>query len=141
MTKYGTTSASKLALEAQKVGHDITHTTISQIRKGNYQVQRPKRQTLEAIAYLAGVPEGVAYKAAGLGERQAPFAEQLPEDADLLDPIQRRAVLGVIRAFISTIKSSDTTHSGHTAEGTAYLTEEDLLSPDELPPSDQASGD
>lgn len=90
---------SNLEVIAKRGGHEIVATTINGIRSGAYN-SRPKRKTLEALAFLAGVVPEVAYEAADLPVPGPPFAEQLPEGVDLLSPREREAAIGVLRAMV-----------------------------------------
>lgn len=101
--RRGTTSTHKLARIAREAGHGISHSTIASIRKGSYP-SAPGIETLDALAFLAGVPERVAREAAGLPVSEVPFARQLPPDVDLLRGDQRDAVLKVIRLFVDAEK-------------------------------------
>lgn len=83
---------------AKQQGLDLSYTTVDRILVGKYR-SIPKPATLDALAVLAGVPKERVYKAAGVPMPMAPFAEQLPPDADLLTPLQRDAVLAVVRQF------------------------------------------
>lgn len=127
--RHGTTSTPKLAEIAQKKGHKLNHTTISQIRSGKYRSE-PAEDTLRAIAFLAGVPYRVAYEAAGLGVLNSPFVDQLPRDVDRLTPKQRTAVLAIIRLLIDAEKAVreaqriDTAGGRVNGEGVAFVTED-----------------
>jgi hypothetical protein len=143
MTHREVQSSAALSRIGKAAGYSITHTTIAGIRNGTYS-WTPERATLEAIAYLAGVPFAVAYEAAGLGAPAPgkPFAEQLPLDADKLNARQRDVVIEVIRALIEAQETHRTERPNQTPvritdtdESDAYLTEKDLNGPDELTPS------
>lgn len=96
MSRHKATRGAELARLAQDNGHRIVATTINAIRRGTYR-STPERPTLEAIAFLAGVPIRVAYHAAQLKAPGRPFAEELPADVDLLDEDER----DVIKRFIT----------------------------------------
>lgn len=93
-------SIRQLSTEAKKAGTPISHTTLAELRGGSYN-NTPGKPVLRAIAYLAGVSEETAYAAGGVPNLHLqPFGEQVEEaGGDSLDPEERRAVLGVIRAF------------------------------------------
>ena len=84
---------------AAKHGLTLTYTTFDNIYSGKY-MSTPKRETVDALAYLAGVTKDKAYTAAGLPLPQAPFAEQLPPDVDTLDADQRRVLIEMARVLV-----------------------------------------
>ncbi len=92
-------SARELARRAQDRGYRITATTLSAILAGTYK-SRPSRETLQAIAWLAGVHEDEAFTAAGLPVPGPPFADELPPGVDNLSPRKRRAVIDLLRVLI-----------------------------------------
>ncbi|OZE39071.1 hypothetical protein CH278_01945 [Rhodococcus sp. 05-2254-5] len=61
--RHNDASGRRLAEIAQAAKHDLSHATLNRIRTGKYK-SRPSDATLEAIAFLAGVDNGVAYTAA-----------------------------------------------------------------------------
>lgn len=128
MAKRRLTSTNALAKAGQKAGHQVTHTTLSQIRAGTYR-SIPKRSTLEALAWLAGVPYETVHEAAGLGKPRPSFAEQVPDDADVLTPKQRAAAIGMIRALADAQreleKALGIVAPEHMVE-TAHITDSDL---------------
>lgn len=89
---------------AEQRGLDLSYTTVDKILTGKYR-STPKPATLDALALLAGVEREDVYRAAGVPMPMAPFAEQLPPDADLLTPLQRDAVLAVVRQFTQVNKA------------------------------------
>ena len=93
-------SGRKLAELAQRQGFALVSTTVNQIRSGAYKSQ-PAEDTLKAIAWLAGVPERVAYEAAGRRMPGKPFAEDLPPGVDNLGPRERRAAVEMLRALVA----------------------------------------
>lgn len=100
MDKRGTTSGRRLAELARGHGFEVTHTTINQIRSGSYKF-RPSEDTIEAFAWLAGVPAETAYAAAGRRAPGRPFAEDLPPGVDNLGPRERKAAVELLRAFVA----------------------------------------
>lgn len=84
---------------AAKNGIKITTTTINAIRQGTYKYT-PKAETLRALAWLAGVDEGVAFAAAGQPVPGPPFAEELPPGVDRLSPKSRRAAIDMLRVLV-----------------------------------------
>lgn len=99
LDRHNATSGSELARLAKNNGYSIVHTTINHLRAGTYR-SRPGRETLRAIAWLAGVPERVAYTAAGQPIPGKPFAEELPPNADLMSPEERDLVIRTIRMIL-----------------------------------------
>lgn len=84
---------------AAKHGLTLTYTTFDNIYSGKY-MSTPKRETVDALAYLAGVTKKTAYVAAGLPLPLSPFAEQLPPDVDTLDADQRRVLIEMARVLV-----------------------------------------
>lgn len=123
--RHGTTSTPRLAEIARARGFKMVHTTLSRIRKGTYGYTTSK-DTIRALAFLAGVRYSVAAKAAGLGTLSAPFADQLPRDVDLLTPKQRTAVLGIVRALIDAEQAVRAAQAQPIGDDVAFVTEEDL---------------
>lgn len=93
-------SGRQLGEIAHRHGWDIDRTTINHLLAGTYN-SRPGRRTLDAIANLAGVTPRQVHEAAGRSYPETRFAEQLPPDVDELSPVQRRAVISVIRAMVN----------------------------------------
>jgi hypothetical protein len=84
---------------AAKNGHQLTATTINQIRQGIYKSQ-PRESTIRAIAWLAGVSDKVAFTAAGQPVPGPPFAEELPPGVDNLPPKARKAAIDMLRVLV-----------------------------------------
>lgn len=84
--------------EAKRRGLTLSYTTVDRIIAGTYK-SRPKGETIAALAELSGYTEEQVRQAAGLAPQLRSFAEDLPPDADLLSPDQRRVVLDVVRQF------------------------------------------
>lgn len=84
--------------EAKRRGLTLSYTTVDRIIAGTYK-SRPKGETIAALAQLSGYSEEQVRRAAGLAPQMRSFAEDLPPDADLLSPDQRRVVLDVVRQF------------------------------------------
>lgn len=93
-------SGRKLAEMAQKQGYALVSTTVNQIRSGAYKSQ-PSEDTLKAIAWLAGVPDRVAFEAAGRRMPGKPFSEDLPPGVDNLGPKERKAVVEMLRTLVA----------------------------------------
>lgn len=93
------TSGRQLGLMARDRGFSVTGTTINQIRSGTYH-SVPSPDTVRAIAWLAGVPESVAFTAAGQTVPGPPLGEELPPGADNLPPKARKAVIEYTRVLI-----------------------------------------
>lgn len=97
LLRHHTQSINQLAKIGQRADYNITQTTLSQIHNGTYR-SRPKRATLEAIAYLAGVTIGDAHRAADLPPPGVPY--QPPPGADRLTAKERDIVNAVIRGLL-----------------------------------------
>ncbi|MEB3064373.1 hypothetical protein [[Mycobacterium] zoologicum] len=91
-------SGRRLADLAQRAGHDISHATLNRLRQGTY-ASRPTDASIRAIAYLAEVPETVAFAAVGV---RPPAADQyqVPIEAQRMSTRQRRALDELLRAFV-----------------------------------------
>ncbi|MCK8674293.1 hypothetical protein M1M07_24665 [Rhodococcus sp. HM1] len=89
-----------LADLARKNGFEITHGTVNSIRSGAYK-SRPSDGTIRAIAWLAGVGEETAFRAAGRTPPGRPFADDLPPGVDELEPRQRKAAVEMLRAMVA----------------------------------------
>ncbi|CQD16732.1 hypothetical protein BN970_03575 [Mycolicibacterium conceptionense] len=100
VTRHNGASGRRLADIAQQAGHDISHATLNRLRQGAYASQ-PTDASIRAIAYLAEVPETVAFAAVGV---RPPMSEQyqLPAEAQRMDTRQRRALDELLRAFVVT---------------------------------------
>lgn len=98
--RHGGVRGRALDRVAKKAGLTLSYTTVDRILAGTY-TSTPSRNTLEALAVLAGVGEEIVFRAAGLPIPMGSFAEQLPPDADLLDGPQRDAVIAVVRQFVA----------------------------------------
>lgn len=96
--RHGGASGRRLADLAQQAGHDISHATLNRLRQGAY-ASRPTDASIRAIAYLAEVPETVAFAAVGV---RPPAADQyeVPAEAQRMNTRQRRALDELLRAFV-----------------------------------------
>ncbi|WP_163275365.1 hypothetical protein [Cellulomonas iranensis] len=92
-------SGRELARLAESRGFKITFTTLNAIAAGTYK-SRPSDETVRAIAWLAGVSNEVAFRAAGLRVPGPPFADELPPGVDNLSPEARKAVIGILRVLV-----------------------------------------
>lgn len=102
------TSGRELDRLAKAKGLKIVYTTINALAAGTYK-SRPSAATLDALAALAGMPREVVYEAARLPAPGPAFADELPPDVDQLRPHQRRAVIEVIRSFLTDIEEARST--------------------------------
>lgn len=93
------TSVRQMSFTAQKNGYRVTATTLNQIRNGSYK-SKPSKETLAAIAWLAGVDETLVFAAAGQPVPGPPLADELPPGADLLSPKSRKAVVEMVRVLV-----------------------------------------
>lgn len=102
----GVTSGRALADLTTGREHTIDRTQVNQILAGTYKSElRPS--TLRAIAWLAGVDEAEAFAAAEQPVPGPPFAKELPPKADYLTPMQRDAVITVIRALLGSAEQEE----------------------------------
>lgn len=88
-----------LADLATSNGFNLNRSTVSRILSGTY-IARPANDTIRAVAWLAGVSERVAFEAAGRPQPGPSFVDELPEDADLLTPRERRIVIDLVRVLV-----------------------------------------
>ncbi len=93
------TSVRQLGFMAQERGYKVTGTTIGHIRAGTYKYT-PTRDTLAALAWLAGVHEDRAFIAAGLPIPGPPLADELPPGVDNLSPRARRIIIDLARHLV-----------------------------------------
>lgn len=98
--RHGGASGRQLAETARAAGYSIDRTQINHILAGAYKSEL-KPKTLDAIAYLSGWKKADVYALAFVPMPGTPFAAEIPEDADVLSPAQRRVVQAVIRQFIA----------------------------------------
>ena len=122
--RHQTSSGAKLARIARDNEFKIVATTINHIRAGTYR-PRPGKQTLEALAFLAGVPPRVAYDAAGLPAPGPPFAQELPDGVDYLSPKERDLVIRLCRVLLDRHELDIEKPEGHKV-GTSELRKEAL---------------
>lgn len=87
-----------LGRAAEQRGLTLSYTTVDKIRAGTY-MSTPSPKTLEALSVLSGESLRTVYDAAGLPMPRSSFADNLPPDADLLEPEQRKVVYDVVRAL------------------------------------------
>ena len=99
-------SGRKLSLLAQKHGFSLNYTTLNSIRSGTYKA-RPSEDTLRALAWLAGVPEEVAFTLAGRRAPGPPLAEELPPGSDYLSPKARKVVIDLLRVLVTAEQGDD----------------------------------
>jgi hypothetical protein len=88
---------------AEAADYSMAYTTFNKFLNGTY-AARPSRKTLDALAYLAGVPAERVYDAAGRDYPTAKVADMLPPDVDSLTIDQRNVLVDVARAFLKTNK-------------------------------------
>ncbi|MCT1366585.1 hypothetical protein M4D50_01035 [Rothia sp. p3-SID1597] len=99
-------SGRRLAALAQQHGFELTHTTFNHLRAGTYKA-RPSEDTLRALAWLAGVPETVAFTLAGRPTPGPPLAEELPPGSDNLSPKARKVVIDLLRVLVTAEQGDD----------------------------------
>lgn len=88
----------QLDKKAKKDGLKITYTTINSMAAGTYD-SIPSVETVEALIALADYPRELVYLVAGVPMPLKPLADDLPPDADSLEPKQRKVVIDAIRQF------------------------------------------
>lgn len=110
-------SGRSLAAAAERAGHKITHTTVNQLAAGTYKFT-PSAETIRAVAWLAQVPEKVAFAAAGVPMPGPPFADELPPGVDNLSPRSRRAAVEVLRALVEAEQKAGGEHDQRSAPRT-----------------------
>lgn len=98
--RHGTDSGRELERIAQAGGFRIVHTTINAIRAGSYK-SSPSERTLKAIAFLANVPDRVAFEAVGRQPHERPFVDDLPPGVDDLLPSERRVAVEMLRLMVT----------------------------------------
>ncbi|MEJ9078811.1 hypothetical protein WKY82_10350 [Gordonia malaquae] len=81
-------------------GLRLNRTTASRIARGTHGGDA-EDGTIRAIALVAGVPDHVAFTAAGRRTNGPAFAEQLPAGIDDLDPRERRVALDLLRVLVA----------------------------------------
>ncbi len=85
---------------AKTRGYQISYSVINGLRAGTYR-SKPSKDKLDALAWLAGVKRERVFAAAGLPLPGPSFADELPDEADLLSRAQREAILGVVNAMLT----------------------------------------
>jgi hypothetical protein len=95
-------------------GMSLNRTTASQILRGAHRGV-PSPATIRAIGWLAGVPDDVAFAAAGRPEPGPPLADELPAGTDTLDRRERSVVLDVVRTLLVHRQEADQHKAAHAA--------------------------
>ena len=85
---------------ARPRGMSLNRSTASLILRGAYR-GTPSPATVRAIGWLAGVPDEVAFAAAGQPAPGRPLADELPPAADTLNREERAVVGDVVRALLA----------------------------------------
>lgn len=99
-------SARQIAEHARKAGKRLSYTTLNHMAAGTYR-STPTAETLQTLAWLAGVSETVAFHAAGLPVPGPPLADELPPGSDNLSPKSRAAVIQMLRVLIDLESNHD----------------------------------
>ncbi|MGB3602761.1 MAG: hypothetical protein WBA38_04320 [Gordonia sp. (in: high G+C Gram-positive bacteria)] len=84
----------------QPRGLRLNRTTASKIARGTHGGDA-EDGTIRAIALVAGVPDHVAFAAAGRRTNGPPFADELPSGVDDLEPNERRVALDMLRILVA----------------------------------------
>lgn len=101
-------SGRQLARIAEAAGFQISHTILNAMLAGTYDY-KPSWVTLEALAYLADLPESAVFEAAKVPMPGKSFAEQLPPEADLLDERERKVIIDLIKTMAAAHKEKGLT--------------------------------
>jgi len=99
-------SGRTLAMQAERAGHHVTHTTLNHLAAGTYRFQ-PSPETIRAVAWAAKVSDEVAFAAAGVPMPGPPFAEELPPGVDYLSQPSRKAAVEILRALVRAEKAGE----------------------------------
>lgn len=89
-------STRKIEDEATKLGHSLNFTTASRYLAGDHPA-KPTAKVLAAFAAVFNVDVNRLREAAGQGRVSERF--ELPPEADMLDPDERRAVVNLVRVM------------------------------------------
>lgn len=91
-------------MEAEKRGHKLNFATASRYLRGDHPA-KPSAQVLAAFAAVFGTDVNRIREAAG----QAPTADrfELPPEADMLNPDERRAVTELVRVMARQKRAGD----------------------------------
>lgn len=97
-------STRQIEAEAEKRGHRLNFATASRYLRGDHPA-KPSAQVLAAFAAVFGTDVNRIREAAG----QAPTADrfELPPEADMLNPDERRAVTELVRVMARQKKAGD----------------------------------
>ncbi|MCQ9367981.1 hypothetical protein NQ036_06945 [Brevibacterium sp. 91QC2O2] len=135
-----------LQTEADRRGLRLSYTTVDKILNGKY-TSTPRRETIEALATLAGVPAEVAFAAAGVPTPTRPVVDELPPDIDIISDDQRHVLVSLARVFVKQTKElhelrnhadhSPTTDNGHRAPAATVADPPAAGTPRETEPQDQ----
>jgi hypothetical protein len=99
LRKRGARSSTELQRIAAAAGLEVTHTTLNKIRTGKDK-STPTPKTIEALAYLSGVPLERVKRLVGTAGDMRPFAERLPPAIDVLLMEEQEALLLVMRKMV-----------------------------------------
>lgn len=106
-------STRKIEDEAAKLGHSLNFTTASRYLAGDHPA-KPTAKVLAAFAAVFNVNVNVLREAAGQGPVSDRF--ELPPEADMLDPDERRAVVNLVRVMARK-KGQDNDHQAEQEPG------------------------
>ena len=106
-------STRKIEDEAAKLGHSLNFTTASRYLTGDHPA-KPTAKVLAAFAAVFNVNVNVLREAAGQGPVSDRF--ELPPEADMLDPDERRAVVNLVRVMARK-KGQDNDHQAEQEPG------------------------
>lgn len=109
----GARSVLQLSAFARRHDQPITYTTQDHIRSGTYK-SLPSAKTVRPSAWLAGVDDAVAFRAAGRSIPNLPLADDLPLGADGVLANSRKAAIVMVKVMIDLERANHERHSaGH----------------------------
>lgn len=101
-------SSREIENRADKAGQKVSYAAVSRYLNGNHPA-KPSAQVLEAFAAVFGTDVNRLRAAAGQGPVSDRF--ELPPEADMLDPDERRAVVNLVRVMARRKAEDDATQA------------------------------
>lgn len=108
-------SSREIENRADKAGQKVSYAAVSRYLNGNHPA-KPSAQVLEAFAAVFGTDVNRLRAAAGQGPVSDRF--ELPPEADMLDPDERRAVVNLVRVMARRKAEDDATQASEDQAGT-----------------------
>lgn len=90
-------SSRRIAEEAAKHGHTISHASVSRYMNGTHPA-KPSNDVLEGLAAAFRIDAGLLRATAGVPQHLGPF--ELPADAAALNREERAAILQLVRVMV-----------------------------------------